>query len=101
MKTVLTVLTAVFALGGMAQAEETIPHDVQAFIRNAEACEHFAGEFDSNLSETRQKEIEHSVVKYCRRAQKQLQKLRLQYEKDARIMGVIRQHTNESVASFR
>lgn len=94
-------MSALFVIACLAQAKETVPSDVQAFIRNAQACEHFAGEFDGDLSLARQKEIERSVVKYCQRAQGQLKKLNVQYKNDARIMDVIRNHTNESVISFR
>lgn len=88
-------------LSTIALAGEVVPKDVQAFIRNAESCEHFAGEFDSDLGEARKKEIERSVVKYCQRAQKQLKKLTAQYKSDARVTDILRSHTNESVISFK
>lgn len=99
MKTVL--MASLFMIGCAAQAREEIPLDVQAFIHNAAACEHFAGEFDGDLSVARQKEIERSVVKYCQRAQMQLKKLSVRYKNDARLMELIRSNANESVTSFR
>lgn len=90
-----------FALSGLVFAKDDVPQDVQAFVRNAEACEHFAGEFDSGLSEARQKELERAVVRYCGGAQNQLKKLMAKYRNDARTMEIVHKHTNESVTSFR
>lgn len=97
----MLLMIPLFAVANVAMAEEKIPQDVRAYIRNAEACEHFAGEFDSDLSEARQKEIARSAEKYCPRAQKQLGKLQVRYKNDARVSNIIRHHTNESVTSFR
>ncbi|MHA4868226.1 hypothetical protein ACXZ1M_11020 [Duganella sp. PWIR1] len=94
-------VVAFLVLLGVSQAKGMVPKEVQAFIRNAEACEHFAGEFDGDLSEARKKQIELSVVKYCQRAQNQSKKLSAQYKNDTRIAEIIRSHTNESVSSFR
>lgn len=95
------ILILFFVTSTMVLAGEAVPKEVRAFIRNADACEHFAGEFDSDLSEARKKEIERSIVKYCQRAQKQLAKLTVQYKSDARVTGMIRDHAYESVTSFR
>ena len=78
-----------------------IPKDVQIFIVNAEACEHFAGEFDGGLDAQRQKEVERGVVRYCRPAQKQLKRLTEKYKNDTKVMESIRSHANDSVTSFR
>ncbi|MYN09090.1 hypothetical protein [Pseudoduganella aquatica] len=99
MKT-LAVL-ACFMASGTTQASSATPKDVQAFIRNANACEHFAGEFDGSLSEKRQREIERSVVKHCQAAQKQLEQLSAKYKNDPRVSEIIRAQTNDSVTSFR
>jgi len=95
------ILVVMFALSGLVFAKDDVPQDVQAFVRNAEACEHFAGEFDSGLSEARQKELERAVVRYCGGAQNQLKKLTAKYRNDARTMEIVHKHTNESVTSFR
>jgi hypothetical protein len=97
----ILLVVALLVLSGATQGKDTIPKEVQAFIRNAEACEHFAGEFDGDLSEARKKRIERSVVKYCQRAQSQYKKLSAQYKNDPRIVEIIRSHTNDSVSSFR
>lgn len=82
-------------------AKGSIPKDVQAFIDNADACEHFAGEFDGGLSKQRQKEIERGVVRYCQPAQKQLKRLTEKYKNDPKVTEIIRSHANDSVISFR
>jgi hypothetical protein len=99
MKIPLIVVFCVFS--ALAQAKDVVPQDVQAFIHNAEDCEHFAGEFDGGLSKARQREIERGVVKYCKRAQNQLKKLQVKYKDDARVSEIIRSNTNDSVTSFR
>lgn len=82
-------------------AKGQIPKDVQIFIDNADACEHFAGEFDGGLSKQRQKEIERGVVRYCQPAQKQLKRLTEKYKNDPKVTEIIRSHANDSVISFR
>lgn len=94
-------LVACLSVSATALAKSTTPQDVQAFIRNANACEHFAGEFDGGLSEKRQREIERSVVKHCQAAQKQLEQLSAKYKNDPRVMKIIRAHANDAVTSFR
>jgi hypothetical protein len=95
------VLLACLSAPATVFAKNTTPQDVQAFIRNANACEHFAGEFDGGLSEKRQREIERSVVKHCQTAQKQLEQLSAKYRKNPRVTKIIRAHANDSVAGFR
>ncbi|WP_056393733.1 hypothetical protein [Massilia sp. Root418] len=73
-----TILLACLAVPAIAPAKNTTPQDVRAFIRNADACEHFAEEFDGG-SEKRQREVERSVVKHCQAAQKQLEQLSAKY----------------------
>jgi hypothetical protein len=100
-KMVAAVFLACLVVSGSARAKSAIPKDVQAFIRNADACEHFAGEFDEGLSKKQQKEIERSVVRYCRPAQKQLKQLSEKYRNDQKAIEIIRSHANDSVTSFR
>lgn len=101
MKMKIVVLVACMAAGAQISAEETTPKDVQGFIRNADACDHFAGEFDGGLSERQQKEIERSVVRYCQPAQKQLKLLTKKYKHDPKMTVLIQSHANDSVTSFR
>lgn len=97
----IVALVACFFVSTTALAKGPIPKDVQAFIENAEACEHLAGEFDGGLSEQRQKEIERGVVRYCQPAQKELKRLTEKYKNDPKITEIIRNHANDSVTSFR
>jgi hypothetical protein len=97
----IVAVVACFVVTTAALAKGPIPKDVQAFIENAEACEHLAGEFDGGLSKQRQKEIERGVVRYCKPAQKQLKRLTEKYKNDAKLTEIIRSHANDSVTSFR
>jgi hypothetical protein len=95
------MLIACLLLPARALAADSAPKDVQNFIRNAEACEQFAGDFDSGLSEQRQRELERAVVRHCRAAQGQLRQLEAKYKDNPRLAELIRAHANESVTSFR
>lgn len=95
------ILAALLATASAAFAKPSIPEDVRRFIANADACDHAAGEFDGSLSDERQREIEQSVVKYCRPAQDQLKILTGKYKKDRRISTIIRKHANDAVLGFR
>ncbi|SFV16559.1 hypothetical protein [Pseudoduganella namucuonensis] len=101
----MTIRTAVFVAclvaSGAVLAKEKIPKDVQLFIKTADACDHFAGEFDGGLDEKRQQEIERGVVKHCQLAQRQLKQLTAKYKHDAKMAEIIRMHANDSVISFR
>lgn len=59
--------------------------DVQAFIESADDCEHFSGEWDSDLSLERQKEIERAVALSCHSAKQQQAALRIKYRGHAEI----------------
>jgi Flp pilus assembly protein TadB len=95
------VLVACLAVSGATLANGTIPKDVQVFMHNADACEHFAGEIDVGLTGKRQQEIERSVVKHCQLAQKTLKQLTEKYKNDPGITEIIRKHANDSGISFR
>lgn len=101
MKMMALTLLACFMVPSATLANSATPSDVQVFIRNANACEHFAGEFDGGLSEKRQRELERSVVKYCQAAQKQLEQLSVKYKHDPRVTSIIRAHANDAMTSFR
>lgn len=92
---------ACLMMSSVAFAKDLLPTDVQVFIKNADACDHFAGEFDGGLSTKRQREVERQVVRYCRPAQKQLQQLSKKYIDDPRISKIIHSHANDAVTGFR
>jgi hypothetical protein len=72
--------------------------DFQAFVKNADNCEHFAGEWDPDQSKQEQRHIERSVVKYCGKAQKQMYALERKYRNDAEIRQMLSEY--ESVRSY-
>lgn len=76
------------------------PDDVVRFVRNADQCEHLAGEWDSTLSTAEKRQIERSVIKYCGAAQKQLETLKIKYKDDVAVKKVLADHQYESVTSF-
>lgn len=81
-------------------AAGTLPKDVRTFIKNAEACDHMAGEWDSELPKSRQREITRAINKYCASAKRQLPLLTEKYKGDAQILKTISEHANDSVKSF-
>jgi hypothetical protein len=77
------------------------PHaDLHTFIKNADQCDRMAGEWRSDLSKKRQKEIERLVIRYCGAAKKQLQVLAKKYKNDAKVQAVITQHAYDPVKYF-
>jgi hypothetical protein len=74
--------------------------DVKTFIRNADTCEHVAGEWDSELSEADQKRIQRAVIKYCGSAQNQSKILKKKYRNNPRVLKTISEHENDAVTSF-
>lgn len=93
----------IFAIGcanwSFVQAAER--PDVAAYVKNAEFCEHFAGEWDSSLSKKRQREIERGVLRYCGEANLQLPILLKKYQNNPRVRKQIEAHAYDSVKSFK
>lgn len=77
-----------------------VPSEVGAFVKNADNCEHVAGEWDSTLSKAEKRKIERSVIKYCGAAQKQLKTLQIKYKDDADVKKILADHEYDSVKSF-
>jgi UDP-glucose 6-dehydrogenase len=96
----LTVTAALVAISGTPFAGNALPRDVQAFVNNAEACEHLAGEWDSSLPLKDREEIEHNIDKYCGNAKRQLGVLKAKYKANSRMLETIDAHANDSVKSF-
>lgn len=71
-----------------------------SLCKNADNCEHLAGEWDSSLSEPEQRQIKRSVVKYCGTAQKQLKTLKSKYKSEATLQKILSVHEYDSVKSF-
>jgi len=96
----LTVTAALLAIHGAAIAGKALPRDVQAFVNNAEACEHLAGEWDSSLPQKDREEIERNIDKYCGNAKRQLGALKAKYKANHGMLETIDAHANDSVKSF-
>ena len=77
------------------------PHDVAAFIRNAEACEHLGGEYDGELPKQSKDEIRGDIRRYCGAAQRQLATLRKKYAHDATMLEVVNCNANDAVKDYR
>ena len=75
--------------------------DVNAYVKNAELCEHLAGEWDDSLSKRRQREIERGVLKYCGKAKNQLPILLERYRNTPEVRKVIEANAYDSVKDFR
>jgi hypothetical protein len=95
------VAAASVLLAANAIAADARRPDIEDFKKHAELCEHFAGEWDSDLTKQRQKEIENGVVKNCGKAQRELKRLRKKYSKDQSAIAEIEANANSSVVDYR
>ena len=101
MKPILVIICTLLSAAVMAApAQGSPPKDIQRFIDNADLCEHMAGEFDSDQSKQRQREIEQAVVKYCGAAQRQLRVLKRKYKNNAGVQKIIEEHAYGSVTDY-
>lgn len=83
-----------------AGAKGTVPADVRAFVSNADHCQHFAGEWDSDLSPQRRRAIERGADKYCLAAQRRLKQVETKYRHDEVLRDLIAQHRYDAVVSY-
>lgn len=84
-----------------AFSEKPVPHDIQAFAANAEACEHHGSEYDGELPPERREELLREIHRYCSAAQRQLKTLKSRYRRDRRMLALVAEHANETVLSYR
>ncbi|MBJ7311534.1 hypothetical protein ACFOLJ_12010 [Rugamonas sp. CCM 8940] len=95
---------AIFLLGVVAvqsiSAAGPLPKDVRTFVKNAEACEHMAGEWDSELPKSQRREITRAIKKYCAPAKQQLPLLTEKYKESPQILRMISEHAYDSVKSY-
>lgn len=97
----LLALTVLVLAAHASAAENPRRPDIENFKKHAELCEHFAGEWDSDLTKQRKKEIENGVVKNCGTAQQELQRLRRKYRNDQAATAEIEANANSSVVDYR
>ena len=70
-------------------ASEHYPGDVTQYLKNAENCQYFSGEWDSDLPIARQREIEKNVNEACSKAKAEQRHLRVKYRDEQRLLKVI------------
>jgi hypothetical protein len=79
-----------------ALGAENIPAEVQAFIADRRACDHFRGEpwdvGDQPEVRGRREFILESIQKYCTGTDKRLEFLRSKYKNDSRIIEHLRKY---------
>ncbi|HOY70415.1 MAG TPA: hypothetical protein PL131_07635 [Methylotenera sp.] len=71
-----------------ANAEQTLPHDVNLFIQNADTCYHFAGEISGDNSK-RDKEVQQNMRKPCNAADRQYKQLMKKYKHNTKLIETI------------
>lgn len=100
MKSSIMLMSLCLAAFSQASAKGPVPADIRAFVKNAEACEHLAGEWDSDLAPARKREIERGVDKYCSTAQRQLQQVEAKYRDRQTMRELIARHAYDAVRSY-
>lgn len=100
MKSKSSIVILGLLIATAAGANGTVPADVRTFVSNAEHCQHFAGEWDTDLSPARRRAIERGVDRYCLAAQRQLKQVETKYRHDAVLRDLISQHRYDAVVSY-
>lgn len=85
MKKLLLALCLSLCSAAACFATESLPPDVSSFINNAEECQHFAGEWDSDLSDERKKEVETAIEQTCGKAKEEKETLQRKYKGNQQI----------------
>ncbi|WP_086113601.1 hypothetical protein [Xenorhabdus beddingii] len=88
-KLTMTCIIFFFLCGYTRASENNTPKDLQEYIDNAEDCQHFAGEWDNELPEERQKEVEDALDQYCMKAKELQKKLKEKYQNDTKKIEII------------
>jgi|SRR5471030_2330633 len=93
-------LLAFIAMQSASAATVPVPKDVQTFVKNADLCDHMAGEWDNELPKTERQNIEKSITKYCGPAKQQLHFLQEKYKDKPAVLKVISKHAYDSVKDY-
>ena len=80
---------ALLMLLSCSHAAARYPADVQAFIDDAQECQHLAGEWDPEIPQSQQREIEKQVDIVCTRAKSQRGVLKERYHNHTDIIDAI------------
>lgn len=91
-KIMMAVTTLLLTVSCSAVRAESLEADIKAFQDNAEDCQHFAGEWDSSLSKSRQKKIEAGVDKYCTVARQQQEQLKKKYQDNKQVEELLAEY---------
>ncbi|ROW59103.1 hypothetical protein C3E80_17815 [Cronobacter malonaticus] len=93
MKKIMMMVVAFLLIEGCTVVQaESVQADVKAFQDNADECQHFAGEWDSTLSKSRQKEIEAGVDKYCTAARQQQEQIKKKYKGNQEVEKILAEY---------
>lgn len=95
-----TLILLALAAAQNISAAQPLPKDVQAFVANANACEHLAGEWDGELPKDRRTEIARAIKKFCAPAQRQLPILIEKYKRDPKLCRTLLKYAYDSVRSY-
>ncbi|PHM30201.1 conserved exported hypothetical protein [Xenorhabdus innexi] len=94
MKKIIMSCVVFFCLHGVSWASKnTIPKDLQEYIKNTEDCEYLAGEWDSDLPDERKRLIEDEVNIYCKKAHESFYELKAKYKNDPKKIKIINEHS--------
>ncbi|MBD2783638.1 hypothetical protein ID858_14380 [Xenorhabdus sp. DI] len=78
-----------FFCGNSQALENNLPNDWREYIDNAENCQHFAGEWDIDLSEERKKEIVDGIDQHCTKAKELQKKLKERYKNNIKELKIM------------
>jgi hypothetical protein len=95
----LTKLLVVLIIFPCATFGERLKRDVTDFIKNAEMCEHFAGEWDTGLSNSHKESVEFQIHRYCKKAKIQRNVLLVKYKNNKKVINIIDGY--DSVKNFQ
>lgn len=66
--------------------------EVVQFVRNADLCDHLAGEWDPDMTRNEKRTVEKNIERYCGKAQKQRATLLKKYKSDASVLNVLNKY---------
>jgi len=96
----IVLLLILLAAHGASDAAGQLPMDVRVFVKNADLCEHMAGEWDSELPKKEMRDIERGITKYCAPARQQLRILQKKYQAYPAVLKAISKHAYDSVKDY-
>ncbi|WGG51038.1 hypothetical protein [Rugamonas sp. DEMB1] len=83
-----------------AYPNEKLPRDIRVFISNSFTCEHFAGEFGTELPKEQKEQVRRDIDKYCGGAKRQFGILKEKYKNNPTLLKRIKNSYNDTVDSY-